>query len=147
MTTPRPTPGLMPRRAAARPPASASDRQLLAPATIPGGRSLRSLWEETVLHSNMPTNARFVGIALATHADAGGQIAQQPRLLGLQHETGLHAKQIAVALTVLRDRRFIRQTRPTDRYETADFYLTVPRAVMARHLRQSALTERPTTDA
>ncbi|MEU0002076.1 hypothetical protein IFE09_11155 [Streptomyces microflavus] len=147
MTTPRPTPGLMPRRDPARPTASASDRQLLAPATIPGGRSLRSLWEETVLASNMPTNARFVGIALATHADAGGQIAQQPRLLGLQHETGLHAKQIAVALTVLRDRRFIRQTRPTDRYETADFYLTVPKAVMARHLRRSALTERPTTDA
>ncbi|MFW3459663.1 hypothetical protein ACN24K_01550 [Streptomyces microflavus] len=95
----------------------------------------------------MPPNARYVGIALATHADAGGQIAQQPRLLGLQHETGLHVTRIRVALTVLRDRRFIRQTRPTDRYEIADFYLTVPKAVMARHLRRSALTERPTTDA
>ncbi|MEU0309746.1 hypothetical protein [Streptomyces cyaneofuscatus] len=142
MTT-RPTPALMPPRA----PASATDRQLLAPAAIPGGRSLRSLWEETVLHSNMPPNARFVGIALATHADATGQIAQQPRLLGLQHETGLHVKQIRVALTVLRQRHFVRQTRSTDRYETADFYLVVPSAVMARHLRRSALTERPTTDA
>ncbi|MGW0545271.1 hypothetical protein ACWD0D_33995 [Streptomyces griseoincarnatus] len=134
MTTPRPTPALMPHRATA----SAADRQLLAPAAIPGGRTLRSLWEETVLASNMPPNARYVGITLATHADATGRIAQQPRLLGLQHETGLHVKQIAVALTTLRGRHFIRQTRSTDRYETADFYLVIPNAVMARHLRKAA---------
>ncbi|WP_145498708.1 hypothetical protein [Streptomyces sp. CFMR 7] len=146
MTEHRPTPSLMPRRAPARAAASDADRQLLAPAAIPAGRSLRSLWEEAVLCSNMPANARYVGIALATHADATGHIAQQPRLQGLHHETGLHVKQVAAALTVLRSRRFIRQTSVTDRYETADFYLTVPNAVMTRYLK-AARPERTTTDA
>lgn len=118
---------------------AAADRRLLAPAGPLPGRSYRSLWEQAVLSSaKLPPHARLVGMALATHADTTGQIADQPRLLGLVHESGLHVGQVAVALTILRERGLLRQTRPTDRYEHADFVLVIPNAVMARMQRLSA---------
>lgn len=117
----------------ARKVAAAADRQLLAPAAPLPGRSYRSLWEQAVLSSaKLPPHARLVGMALATHSDPTGQIAEQPRLIGLVHESGLHVGQVAVALTILRERGLLRQTRPTDRYEAADFVLVIPNAVMAR---------------
>ncbi|MFC9247783.1 hypothetical protein ACFT7S_28355 [Streptomyces sp. NPDC057136] len=138
MTSPRPTPALMPRRA----PATAADQKLIAPAPPVAGRSYRSLWEQAVLSSSLPPHARLVAIALATHADPAGQIAQQPRLIGLVHDTSLYVAQVAVALTALRARGLLRKTRPADRYETADLLLTIPNSVMARLKK----TGRPATD-
>ncbi|MFD3654369.1 hypothetical protein [Streptomyces sp. NPDC058620] len=152
MTSPRPTPALMPRRAtapAAPAPASVADQQLIAPAPTVAGRSYRSLWEQAVLSSSMPPNARLVAMALATHADAAGHIARQPRLIGLVHNTGLYVGQVSVGLTVLRERRLLSQTRPADRYEHADFLLAIPNSVMARLIKKttSPATDRTTTHA
>ncbi|MFS0695855.1 hypothetical protein [Streptomyces nitrosporeus] len=132
----RPSPADMPRKTAA------AGHSLMGTAAPLPGRSYRSLWEQAVLSSNMPPPARLTGIALATHADPAGQIAHQPRLIGLVHETGLHVAQVAVALTTLRGRGLLRQTRRADRYETADFILTIPTAVMSR-LQRTATQQKP----
>ncbi|MBK3619287.1 hypothetical protein JHN50_32405, partial [Streptomyces sp. MBT98] len=92
----------------------------------------RQPWEKAILASSLPANFRFVGIAVATHADGTGHIAQQPRLIGLVHNTGINARQVAVALTALADRGFLRLSPPDGRYDTADLILTMPRGAAAR---------------
>ncbi|MFJ3282480.1 hypothetical protein [Streptomyces halstedii] len=132
----RPSPADMPRRSPAlkRP----TTRK---PAT---GRFTRAQYEEAVLASRLHPHHQLVALALATHATPAAAIAQQPRLIGLVHDTGLHAAQITVALTALRQRGWVRQTDREARYETADLVLTLPAAVLAR-LRATTTTE--TTDA
>ncbi|MFD5041994.1 hypothetical protein ACFWNI_33630 [Streptomyces sp. NPDC058377] len=129
----RPSPADM-----ARTTSAAADRRLTAPGTAPQGSAYRALYERGILASDMTSNARYVAIALATHADAAGQIARQPRLVGLVHDTGLHAGQVVVALTTLRQRGWLRQTNPAASYERADLVLTIPNQVMARLLKKSS---------
>lgn len=129
----RPSPADMARKAKA----VASDRRLTAPGTPPTGMAYRALYERAILGSGMTPHPRLVAIALATHADAAGQITQQPRLVGLVHDTGLHAGQVVVALNTLRGRGWIRQTPPRAHYDIADLTLTIPNHVMKR-LRASA---------
>ncbi|MGW1437252.1 hypothetical protein ACWD7M_18615 [Streptomyces griseus] len=122
-TAARPTPAHMPRR---RPGAPAAKE---APPRPPAHREP---WQKAILASSLPANFRFVAIALSTHADGAGQIAQQPRLIGLVHNTGINARQVAVALTALRDRGFLRLSPPGGRYDTADLILTMPLGAAAR---------------
>ncbi|MFC8658488.1 hypothetical protein ACFUCT_25275 [Streptomyces parvus] len=121
-TAARPTPAQMPRR---RPGAPATKESPRPPAH-------REPWQKAILASSLPANFRFVAIALSTHADGTGHIAQQPRLIGLVHNTGINARQVAVALTALRDRGFLRLSPPDGRYDTADLTLTMPRGAAAR---------------
>ncbi|WP_069737440.1 hypothetical protein [Streptomyces sp. EN27] len=121
-TAARPTPAQMPSR---RPDTPAAKETPRPPAH-------REPWQKAVLTSSLPPNFRFVAIALSTHADGTGHIAQQPRLIGLVHNTGINARQVAVALTALRDRGFLRLSPPGGRYDTADLLLTMPRGAAAR---------------
>ncbi|MEU6614447.1 hypothetical protein [Streptomyces parvus] len=121
-TAARPTPAQMPSRRPGTPAAKDTPRP---PAH-------REPWQKAILASSLPANFRFVAIALSTHADATGHIAQQPRLIGLVHNTGINARQVAVALTALRDRGFLRLSPPDGRYDTADLTLTMPRGAAAR---------------
>ena len=126
--------------------ASPADLALIAPGTPPPGMAFRALYERAILAaSGLRPNDRFVAIALATHADAAGQVIQQPRLVGLVHDTGLHVGQVVVALNSLKQRGWIRQVKPSAPYDSADLLLTVPAPILAR-LRKPA-TERNTTDA
>lgn len=129
---PRPSPADVARRAA--------DRRLAAV-----GLAHRAVYEQAILASGMNANTRYVAIALATHADAAGHIAQQPRLLGLIHNTGLHPSQVAVALKTLEQRLWIRAHPAGAPYDVADLVLTIPDHIIARLLRKS--TKRTTTDA
>ncbi|MFE2021335.1 hypothetical protein ACFW9O_25135 [Streptomyces sp. NPDC059499] len=122
----RPSPADMARKA------TAADRALAAPGTPPPGIAFRALYERAILASNMLPHPKFVAIALATHADAAGQITQQPRLFGLIHLTGIHAGQVVVALNVLKQRGWIRQVQPSAPYDTADLLLTIPAPILAR---------------
>ncbi|MFF7012256.1 hypothetical protein ACFY9Y_22270 [Streptomyces fimicarius] len=133
-TAARPTPAQMPSRRPGTPAAKETPRP---PAH-------REPWQKAVLASSLPANFRFVAIALSTHADGTGHIAQQPRLIGLVHNTGINARQVAVALTALRDRGFLRLTPPDGRYDTADLILTMPRGAAARARRAE---NRSNTDA
>lgn len=137
----RPSPANMPRR----PAASDADRALLAPATVRPGTNFRALYERGILTSRMVAHHKLVAIALATHADAAGTIPanRQPHLLGLVHETGLASGQVAVALTALRQRGWVRQTDQRARYETADLIITIPKSVMAALLKRSAAKPQP----
>lgn len=92
----------------------------------------RRMYEQAVLASGMHPHSRLVAIALATHADAAGQITDQPRLTGLVHETGLYVRQVVTALTALRQRGWIRQTVRYATYDTADLLLTIPAPILAR---------------
>lgn len=129
----RPSPANMPAR---RPAASPADQGLIAPAA--GRSNYRDLYTDGIDRSNLLAHHKLVAFALAIHASEDGQIQprDQPRLLGLIHDTGLHAGQVAIALTVLRQRGWIRQVKRRDRFEVADFILTIPKPLMARLLRQ-----------
>ncbi|MFJ8883640.1 hypothetical protein ACIRJR_09520 [Streptomyces sp. NPDC102402] len=127
----RPSPGDVARRAA--------DRRLTAV-----GLAHRAVYEQAILASGMNANTRYVAIALATHADTAGHIEQQPRLLGLVHDTGLRPNQVAVALETLQQRLWIRASPAGARYDVADLVLTIPDHIIARLLRKPM--ER-TTDA
>lgn len=118
----------------------AADRRLAAV-----GLAHREVYEQAILASGMNANCRFVAIALATHADAAGHIAQQPRLVGLVHNTGLRAAQVSVALEVLRQRLWIRASPAGAPYDVADLALTIPDHIIARLLRTPTTTEN--TDA
>ncbi|MGW1223405.1 hypothetical protein ACWD6O_31245 [Streptomyces californicus] len=133
-TAARPTPAQMPPRRPGTPAVKESPRP---PAH-------REPWQKAVLASSLPANFRFVAIALSTHADGTGHIAQQPRLIGLVHNTGINARQVAVALTALCDRGFLRLSPPGGRYDTADLILTMPRGAAARARRAE---NRSSTDA
>lgn len=144
MTTARPTPAQMPRRAP-----SDLARALTGPAPVQTHQPYRAMYEQAVMGTSMPPHTRFVGIALATHADASGQIAEgrQPRLLGLIHETGLHAGQVVVALNTLKARGWIRQVQPAAPYDTADLVLTIPRPIMTRLLKAARPQQEEATHA
>ncbi|MEU9199442.1 hypothetical protein [Streptomyces sp. NPDC048332] len=144
----RPSPANMP----ARRTAAAADRALIAPGVPAQRTAYRALYERGILTaSRMAGNHRYVALALATHADAAGTIppGQQPRLLGLVHDTGLAAGQVVVALNTLKQRGWIRKAKPGATYETADLVLTIPNQIMARLLKPAAptATERTTDDA
>ncbi|MCX4676743.1 hypothetical protein OG413_15770 [Streptomyces sp. NBC_01433] len=140
-TAARPTPALMPsRRPAARP-----DTPTVGAPPRPSAR--REPWQQAILASSLPANFRFVAVALSTHADGTGHIAQQPRVIGLVHNTGINARQVAVALTALRDRGFLRLSPPDGRYDTADLILTMPRGAAARARRAQTATARSSADA
>ncbi|MEU6952105.1 hypothetical protein [Streptomyces sp. NPDC045714] len=127
-TAARPTPAQMPRR---RPAPAVGQTTPGAPA--PEAPPVhREPWEKAILASSLPANFRFVAIALSTHADGAGQIAQQPRLIGLVHNTGINARQVAVALAALIDRGFLQISPPGGDFATADLTLTMPRGAAAR---------------
>ncbi|MFE4691718.1 hypothetical protein ACFRH6_16865 [Streptomyces sp. NPDC056749] len=128
---------------AARATQAAADRRLTAPAVLPAGMAFRALYERAILGSGMTPHPRLVAIALATHADAAGQITQQPRLTGLVHATGLHPGQVVVALTTLRGRGWIRQTPARARFDVADLALTIPNHVLTSLRRKTTTTETP----
>ncbi|MER5892365.1 hypothetical protein [Streptomyces sp. NPDC001876] len=124
----RPSPASMPMRKA-----SPADRALIAPGTPPPGMAFRAVYERAILSaSRLRPHDRFVAIALATHADVAGQVIQQPRLVGLIHDTGLHAGQVVVALNSLKQRGWIRQAQPSAPYDSADLLLTIPAPILAR---------------
>lgn len=132
-------------------PANMPARRPVAPVT-----TFRELYLFGIDSSSLHAHHQLVAYGLAIHADQDGQIptVDQPRLIGLVHDTGLHAGQVAVALTVLRQRGWIRQTRRSDRYDTADLRLTIPTQLEPRLRRRAAAqqsqpttTERTTTDA
>ncbi|MEU2764291.1 hypothetical protein [Streptomyces sp. NPDC007094] len=136
-TAARPTPAHMPRRDPAT--VAAANRELAAPAPAQPHQPYRAMFERAVMGTSMRPHSKFVAIALATHADASGQIPDgaQPRLIGLIHDTGLHVGQVVVALNTLKQRGWIRQAQPTAPYDTADLILTIPRPIMARLLKAS----------
>lgn len=116
----------------------------VAPAPV----TFRELYLYGIDSSSLHGHHQLVAYALAIHADQDGQIppADQPRLIGLVHDTGLHAGQVAVALTTLRQRGWVRQTRRSDRYETAHFRLTIPAQLEQRLRRRAAAQQtQPTT--
>ncbi|MFE0243289.1 hypothetical protein ACFWZ0_02560 [[Kitasatospora] papulosa] len=117
---------------------TAADRRLTAPAALPPGIAARALYERAILGSGMTPHPRLVAIALATYADAAGEIIRQPRLTGLVHDTGLHAGQVVVALTTLRGRGWIRQTPARARFDVADLALTIPNHVLTSLRRKAA---------
>ncbi|WP_424918905.1 hypothetical protein [Streptomyces sp. wa1064] len=127
-TAARPTPAQMPRRR----PAPAAGPGTPAVESPPRRPAHRQPWEKAVLASNLPPNFRFVAIAVATHADEKGHIAQQPRLTGLVHNTGINARQVRVALATLIDRGFLRISPPAADFATADLILRLPRGGAAR---------------
>ncbi|MFG2671392.1 hypothetical protein [Streptomyces sp. NPDC048445] len=140
---------------------TAAEPRRPSPATMPARRpvapvtTFRELYLFGIDSSSLHAHHQLVAYGLAIHADADGeiQLQDQPRLIGLVHDTGLHAGQVAVALTALRQRGWIRQTRRSDRYENADFRLTIPAQLEPRLRRRAAqqshpaTTERTTTDA
>lgn len=122
-------------------PAHIVTRQLVAPATVPASSPYRSVYERGVRSSGMHRNTRLVALTLATHANwQDGHIEDQaqPYLEGLTAETGLYAGQVAVALTTLITRGWVRRTAGArrERYEAAPLQLAIPRAVLARLLKQ-----------
>ncbi|MET7648342.1 hypothetical protein ABZS83_32920 [Streptomyces sp. NPDC005426] len=137
----RPSPASMPARRIV----SAADRALIAPGVPAPGADFRAMYEQAILGSRMLDNHRYVGLALAIHADADGQIprGKQPRLVGLVHDTGLHAGQVVVALNTLCQRGWIQKTDHRARYETADLVLTIPHRVMARLLKPASTATEP----
>ncbi|MFJ5888120.1 hypothetical protein [Streptomyces californicus] len=138
-TAARPTPAQMPPR---RPTPATSDAPSLA-----ARPAHRKPWERAVLASSLPGNFRFVAIALSTHADGRGHFAHQPRVIGLVHNTGLHAGQVRVALAALVDRGFLRVSPPGEDYATADLVLTLPVGALARARRTRQATTNRSTDA
>ncbi|MFE3400755.1 hypothetical protein [Streptomyces anulatus] len=139
-TAARPTPAHMPRR---RPAPAATEAPPL------GARPAhRQPWERAILASSLPGNFRFVGIALSTHADGRGHFARQPRVIGLVHNTGLHAGQVRVALAALVDRGFLRRTPATGPIDNVDLTLTLPPGALARARRaHQATNNRSNADA
>ncbi|MER7696200.1 hypothetical protein [Streptomyces sp. NPDC096095] len=123
-TAARPTPAQMPRRR----PAPAATETL----TLDGQPAHRQPWERAILASSLPGAHRFVAVALSTHADGRGHVARQPRVIGLVHNTGLHAGQVRVALTSLVDRGFLRRSPTTGPIDNADLLLTLPPGALAR---------------
>ncbi|MYW99915.1 MULTISPECIES: hypothetical protein [unclassified Streptomyces] len=146
-TAARPTPAQMPRRDPAT--VAAANRELTAPAPAQPHQPYRALFEQGVLGTSMRPNPKFVAIALATHADASGQIPAggQPRLIGLIHDTGLHVGQVVVALNTLKQRGWIRQVQAAAPYDTADLVLTIPRPIMARLMKAGRTPQGATTHA
>ncbi|MGQ4486861.1 hypothetical protein ACN6LM_003876 [Streptomyces sp. SAS_281] len=128
-----------------------------SPANMPAHRpvpapTFQQLYRAGIDNARLNPRHQLVAYALMVRADEAGHIPphQQPRIVGLVHDTGLHAGQVAVALTTLRQRGWVRKARETDRYETADFILTIPELLLDRlrrqHAAQLTTTER-TTDA
>ncbi|MFD7429022.1 hypothetical protein ACFV6Z_18545 [Streptomyces sp. NPDC059818] len=125
-------------------PANMPARRPVAPVT-----TFRELYLFGIDSSSLHAHHQLVAYGLAIHADADGEIQpqDQPRLIGLVHDTGLHAGQVAVALTTLRQRGWIRQTRRSDRYDTADFRLTIPAQLEPRLRRRAAAQPTNATSA
>ncbi len=140
-TTARPSPAQMPRR---RPEPAAPEAPALDPRP-----AHRKPWERAILASSMPGNFRFVGIALATHADGRGHFARQPRVIGLVHNTGLPVGQVRVALAALLNRGFIRLSPADAPIDNADLVLTLPPGALARARRHhhQTTTNRSSADA
>ncbi|MEV5688602.1 hypothetical protein AB0L68_36400 [Streptomyces sp. NPDC052164] len=142
-TAARPTPAQMPSRR----PTPAAGLTQAAPEAPEVRPAHRQPWERAILASSLPPNVRYVAVALSTHADGRGHIAHQPRVIGLVHNTGLHAKQVRVALAALRSRSFLRLSPPGDDYATADLILTMPSGAAARARRaHQAMTARSSAD-
>ncbi|MFD7860947.1 hypothetical protein [Streptomyces sp. NPDC059783] len=149
----RPSPADMPTRRKGAP-APAAAETTAAPAAVedqPGPASSRDGYRDLYLYgistSNLLAHHKLVAFALATHAGQDGRIEprDQPRLVGLVHDTGLYAGQVAVALTVLRQRGWIRQARRRDRFEVADFILTIPEPLEPRlRMQRAAQQSQPT---
>lgn len=133
-TARRPTPADMPGRI--------TGRQLIEPATVPASHPYREMYERGVRSSGMHRNTRLVALTLATHADwASGHIEDkaQPHLGGLTRETGLFEAQVAVALTTLLTRGWIRRGPGAgrhQRYDSVPLQLAIPRVILARLLKQ-----------
>ncbi|MGW1127489.1 hypothetical protein [Streptomyces sp. NPDC002526] len=126
-----------------------------SPADIPAHRpvapavsTFRELYLFGIDSASLHAHHQLVAYALAIHADADGDIpaAEQPHLTGLVHDTGLHAGQVAVALTALRQRGWIKQTRRSDRYENAHFRLTIPTQLEPRLRRRAAARQSTPTN-
>ncbi|MEU0522735.1 hypothetical protein [Streptomyces niveus] len=115
-------------------------RHLIAPGTRgPDDPPFRSMYELLIRTSGMHPHHRLVALTLATHADwTTGFIAadDQPYLGGLTAETTLLEAQVAVALTSLLQRGWIRREAavPRERYETARLQLAIPKPLMKRLL-------------
>lgn len=116
--------------------------QMIAPAAVPESMPFRALYERGVRGSGMHRNTRLVALTLATHAnyqDGHIEDAAQPFLGGLTAETGLYEGQVAVALTTLLTRGWVRRapgTKREQRYDTARLQLAIPRVILARLLKQ-----------
>lgn len=133
-TRPRPTPLDLANRHANRALTRAGDR-------LASDEPFRVLWERGIRRSTLTPHHRLVALTLASHADyTTGEIpkSQQPYLGGLVTETGLKAGQIAVALTVLLERGWIRRAaRDQHRaYEKTPLRLAIP-ALLLDGLRRS----------
>ncbi|MEU2181505.1 hypothetical protein [Streptomyces thermolilacinus] len=128
MTTPlataRPTPLDLARRAASR---NAVPAPVPVPAPAPEPTFLER-WHQGVLDSSLIPTHRLVALALATHADPTGRIRRQPFLTGLVHDTRLRPAQVAVALTALLERGWVRRPARDRRrsYEVSPLQLAIP---------------------
>ncbi|MER7833510.1 hypothetical protein [Streptomyces sp. NPDC095602] len=132
MTTPlataRPTPLDLARRAAAR-----NTAPVPARAAAPESTFLER-WHRGVLDSSVIPTHRLVALALATYADPAGRIRRQPFLTGLVNDTRLRPAQVAVALTALLERGWVRRAARDRRrsYELSPLQLAIPSSATTR---------------
>lgn len=117
-------------------------RHLIASGTRgPADPPFRRMYELLIRTSGMHPHHRLVALTVSTHADwTTGVIEEtdQPYLGGLTTETALLEAQVAVALTSLLQRGWIRRegAAPRERYETARLQLAIPKPLMKRLLRE-----------
>ena len=127
----RPTPLTVANRAADK---ALAERVVELPADEP----FRLLWERGIRRSSLIAHHRLVALTLATHAtyDTGSiPESRQPLLDGLVAETRLSRGQVAVALTALLERGWIRRASARDRYrayEVCPMRLAIPALLLPR---------------
>jgi hypothetical protein len=126
----RPTPLLLANRAA---------DQALAERTVElPDEPFRLIWERGIRRSSLIPHHRLVALTLATHAayDTGKiPSSRQPLLDGLVAETRLSRGQVAVALTALLERGWIRRNSARDKYrayEVCPMRLAIPALLLPR---------------
>jgi hypothetical protein len=130
----RPTPLTLANRAADR---ALAERVIELP-----DEPFRLLWERGIRRSSLIAHHRLVALTLATHAtyDTGSiPGSRQPLLDGLVAETRLSRGQVAVALTALLERGWIRRNSARDKYrayEVCPMRLAIP-ALLLPSLRRS----------
>jgi predicted Rossmann fold nucleotide-binding protein DprA/Smf involved in DNA uptake len=109
---------------------TAADRALTRGAVVTD-EPFRMLWERGILRSSLVTHHRLVALTLATHADytTGDMPDDQTTLFdGLVTATQLAPGQVAVALTALLERGWVRRPPGSRRrrYEDSHFRLAIP---------------------
>ncbi|MEW2635974.1 hypothetical protein AB0903_31130 [Streptomyces sp. NPDC048389] len=99
---------------------------------LPPDEPFRLLWERGIRRSSLTPHHRLVALTLATHAtyDTGAiPGSRQPLLDGLVAETRLSRGQVAVALTALLERGWIRRGSARAKYlayEVCPMRLAIP---------------------